>query len=81
MSDIFGAITKQLSLQSLGRSDETFYITKQEFNQFKKECVFYKLKDQSIGQVFLEKYKQINGVLSILDGESALRHIEKFYVR
>ena len=81
MLDVFGTLTKQLSLQSLGRSDKNFYITKQEFEQFKKECTFYKLKGLCIGTAFLEKYGQVNGVLSILDGESALKHIELFYVK
>ena len=81
MIDIFGTISKQLSLQSLGKSDKNFHITKQEFDQFEKECTFYTLKGMRIGYAFLEKYGQVNGVLSILDGESALKHIETFYVK
>jgi hypothetical protein len=83
MHSVFDVIVNNLSNEAIEyfKKDTQFYITREEFEEFKKECNFYILKEEPIGQKFCEKYNQHNGVLMILNGDMALRHIEKFYIK
>ena len=75
-------MTKQLEVQTLGKGQKDFKISKQEFEDFCKGFLFEQIKgDLKLGDAFCKKYNEPNYVLSILPDSSAKTHIEKFYVR
>ncbi len=75
-------MTKQLDLQTLGKGQKDFKITKEEFEDFCKGFLFEQIKgNDKLGEAFCKKYNETNFVLSILPNESAIEHIKKFYVR
>jgi hypothetical protein len=79
---MFDNMTKQLDLQTLGKGQKDFKITKEEFEDFCKGFLFEQIKgNDKLGEAFCKKYNETNFVLSILPNESAIEHIKKFYVR
>jgi hypothetical protein len=79
---MFDQIARQLQIQSLGKGDKDFKITKQEFEDFCKYYLFEQIKDgKSLGRAFCSKYSTVNYVLETLPDASAKRHIETFYVK
>ncbi len=75
-------MTKQLDLQTLGKGQKDFKISKEEFEDFCKGFLFEQIKgNDKLGEAFCKKYNETNFVLSILPNESAIEHIKKFYVR
>ena len=78
---MFDNMAKQLELQTLGKGQKNFKITKQEFESFCKEFLFEQIKGISLGYAFCEKYSEPNYVLSILPDDSAREHIRKFYIK
>lgn len=75
-------MTKQLELQTLGKGQKEFSITKEEFEDFCKGFLFEQIKgDIRLGEAFCKKYNETNYVLSILSDNRAKEHIKKFYVR
>jgi len=79
---MFDKMAKQLDLQTLGKGQKDFKISKQEFDNFCKEFLFEQIKgDLKLGEAFCKKYDEPNYVLSILPDSSAKAHIKKFYVR
>ena len=80
--EMFDKIAKQLDLQTLGKNKTDFSISKQEFANFCKEFLFEQIKgDLKLGEAFCKKYDESNYILSILTDNSAVEHIEKFYVK
>ncbi len=79
---MFDRLAKQLDLQTLGKGQKNFSLTKEEFEDFCKGFLFEQLKgDLRLGEAFCKKYKEQNAVLSILPDNSAIEHIKKFYIR
>lgn len=79
---MFDQISQQLQLQSLGKHNKDFKISKQEFEDFCKYYLFEQIKNgKSLGQAFCSKYATVNYVLETLPDASAKRHIETFYVK
>ena len=79
---MFDKMVKQLELQTLGKGQKDFKITKQEFEDFCKGFLFEQIKgDLKLGDAFCKKYNEPNYVLSILPDDSAREHIRKFYVK
>lgn len=79
---MFDNMVKQLDLQTLGKGQKDFSITKEEFEDFCKGFLFEQIKgNDKLGEAFCKKYNEKNYVLSILANESAMAHIKKFYVR
>lgn len=75
-------MTKQLEVQTLGKGQKDFKISKQEFEDFCKGFLFEQIKgDLRLGDAFCKKYNEPNYVLSILPDDSAREHIRKFYVK
>ena len=75
-------MTKQLDLQTLGKGQKDFKISKEEFEDFCKGFLFEQIKgNDKLGEAFCKKYNETNFVLSILPNESAIEHIRKFYVK
>ena len=75
-------MAKQLDLQTLGKGQQDFKISKQEFEDFCKGFLFEQIKgDLKLGDAFCKKYNEPNYVLSILPDDSAREHIRKFYVK
>ncbi len=75
-------MTKQLDLQTLGKGQKDFKITKEEFEDFCKGFLFEQIKgNDKLGEAFCKKYDEPNYVLSILPDESAIKHIKKFYIK
>lgn len=75
-------MTKQLEIQTLGKGQKDFKISKQEFEDFCKGFLFEQIKgDLKLGDAFCKKYNEPNYVLSILPDDSAREHIRKFYVK
>ena len=75
-------MAKQLDLQTLGKGQKDFKISKQEFEDFCKGFLFEQIKgDLKLGDAFCKKYNEPNYVLSILSDDSAREHIRKFYVQ
>ena len=75
-------MAKQLEVQTLGKGQKDFKISKKEFESFCKEFLFEQLKgDINLGEAFCKKYDEPNYVLSILPDNSAIEHIRKFYVK
>ena len=75
-------MTKQLEVQTLGKGQKDFKISKQEFEDFCKGFLFEQIKgDLKLGDAFCKKYNEPNYVLSILPDYSAIEHIRKFYVK
>jgi hypothetical protein len=79
---MFDNMVKQLDLQTLGKGQKDFSITKEEFEDFCKGFLFEQIKgNDKLGEAFCKKYNERNYVLSILSNESAMAHIKKFYVK
>ena len=79
---MFDKMAKQLEVQTLGKGQKDFKITKQEFEDFCKGFLFEQIKgDLKLGEAFCKKYNEQNFVLSILPDDSAREHIRKFYVK
>lgn len=79
---MFDQLARQLELQSLGKGDKNFKISKQEFDDFCKYYLFEQIKGEtSLGQAFCNKFDTRNYVLETLPDASAKRHIEQFYVK
>jgi len=79
---MFDKMAQQLYLQTLGKGQKDFSISKQEFDNFCKEFLFEQIKgDYKLGEAFCKKYDEPNYVLSILPDHSAKIHIKKFYVK
>jgi hypothetical protein len=79
---MFDKMAKQLEVQTLGKGQKDFKISKKEFESFCKEFLFEQLKgDINLGEAFCKKYDEPNYVLSILPDNSAIEHIRKFYVK
>ena len=79
---MFDKMVKQLELQTLGKGQKYFKITKQEFEDFCKGFLFEQIKgDLKLGDTFCKKYNESNYVLSIFPDDSAREHIRKFYVK
>lgn len=79
---MFESMTKQLELQTLGKGQKDFSITKEEFEEFCKGFLFEQIKgDLRLGEAFCKKYNETNFVLSILSDTRATEHIKKFYVK
>jgi hypothetical protein len=79
---MFDNMVKQLDLQTLGKGQKDFSITKEEFEDFCKGFLFEQIKgNDKLGEAFCKKYNEKNYVLSILPNESAMAHIKKFYVK
>jgi hypothetical protein len=79
---MFDNMTKQLDLQTLGKGQKDFKITKEEFEDFCKGFLFEQIKgNDKLGEAFCKKYDEPNYVLSILPDESAIKHIKKFYIK
>jgi hypothetical protein len=79
---MFDNMTKQLDLQTLGKGQKDFSISKEEFEDFCKGFLFEQIKgNDKLGEAFCKKYNETNFVLSILPNESAIKHINKFYVK
>lgn len=79
---MFDKMAQQLDLQTLGKGQKDFSISKQEFDDFLKEFLFEQIKGElKLGQAFCKKYNEPNYVLSILPEHSAKQHIKKFYVK
>jgi len=79
---MFNRMTKQLEVQTLGKGQKDFKISKQEFEDFCKGFLFEQIKgDLKLGDAFCKKYNEPNYVLSILPDDSAREHIRKFYVK
>ena len=75
-------MAKQLDLQTLGKGQKDFKITKEEFEDFCKGFLFEQIKgNDKLGEAFCKKYDEPNYVLSILPDESAIKHIKKFYIK
>lgn len=75
-------MTKQLDLQTLGKGQKDFKISKEEFEDFCKGFLFEQIKgNDKLGEAFCKKYNETNFVLSILPDTSAIEHIKKFYVK
>ena len=75
-------MAKQLDLQTLGKGQKDFSITKQEFEEFCKGFLFEQIIGETkLGEAFCKKYNEQNYVLSILPDTSAKEHIKKFYVK
>lgn len=75
-------MTKQLDLQTLGKGQKDFKISKEEFEDFCKGFLFEQIKgNDKLGEAFCKKYNEPNYVLSILPDTSAIEHIKKFYVK
>ena len=75
-------MTKQLDLQTLGKGQKDFKITKEEFEDFCKGFLFEQIKGtHGLGEAFCKKYNETNYVLSILPDSSAREHIKKFYIK
>lgn len=75
-------MAKQLEVQTLGKGQKDFTISKQEFEDFCKGFLFEQIKGNTkLGEAFCKKYNEPNFVLSILPDTSAKEHIKKFYVR
>jgi hypothetical protein len=79
---MFDKMAKQLEVQTLGKGQKDFTISKQEFEDFCKGFLFEQIKGNTkLGEAFCKKYNEPNFVLSILPDTSAKEHIKKFYVR
>jgi hypothetical protein len=79
---MFDKMVKQLEVQTLGKGQKDFKITKKEFEDFCKGFLFEQIKgDLKLGDAFCKKYNEPNYVLSILPDDSAREHIRKFYVK
>jgi len=79
---MFDNMVKQLDLQTLGKGQKDFSITKEEFEDFCKGFLFEQIKgNDKLGEAFCKKYNEKNYVLSILSNESAMAHIKKFYIK
>lgn len=79
---MFDNLVKNLEVQTLGKGQKDFSITKEEFESFCKEFLFEQLKgDIKLGEAFCKKYNERNYVLSILSDNRAIEHIRKFYVK
>jgi hypothetical protein len=79
---MFDKMAQQLDLQTLGKGQKEFKITKEEFDDFCKEFLFEQLKgDITLGRAFCKKYNEPNYVLLVLPNNSAKEHIKKFYVK
>jgi len=79
---MFDQMARQLELQSLGKGDRDFKISRQEFEDFCKYHLFEQIKDgKSLGKAFCEKYDTVNYVLDVLPDSRAKSHIETFYVK
>jgi len=79
---MFDKMAEQLELQTLGKGQKDFKISKQEFEDFCKGFLFELIKgNYKIGEAFCKKYDESNYVLSILPNRSAKAHIKKFYVK
>lgn len=79
---MFDNMTKQLDLQTLGKGQKDFKISKEEFDNFCKEFLFEQIKGtHRLGEAFCKKYNETNYVLSILPDSSAREHIKKFYIK
>ena len=79
---MFDRMVKQLEVQTLGKGNKNFKISKQEFEHFCKNFLFEQIKgNDKMGEAFCKKYNEPNYVLSILPNESAIEHIRKFYVK
>ena len=79
---MFDKMAQQLDLQTLGKGQKEFKITKEEFDDFCKEFLFEQLKgDITLGGAFCKKYNESNYVLLVLPNNSAKEHIKKFYVK
>jgi hypothetical protein len=79
---MFDNMVKHLDLQTLGKGQQDFSISEQEFEDFCKEFLFEQIKgNDKLGEAFCKKYNEPNYVLSILSNESAIQHIMKFYVK
>lgn len=79
---MFDNMTKQLDLQTLGKGQKDFKISKEEFEDFCKGFLFEQIKgNDKLGEAFCKKYNEPNYVLSILPDTSAIEHIKKFYVK
>jgi hypothetical protein len=79
---MFDNLVKNLEIQTLGKGQKDFNISKEEFESFCKEFLFEQLKgDIKLGEAFCKKYNERNYVLSILSDNRAIEHIRKFYVK
>ena len=78
---MFDQLAKQLESHTSSKSDNDFYITEQEFDDFCKGFLFEEIKGNRLGEAFCKKYDQTNYVLSILSNKSAKEHIRKFYIK
>ena len=79
---MFDKMVQQLDLQTLGKGQKDFKISKQEFDDFCKGFLFEQIKGElNLGEAFCKKYNEPNYVLSILPDYSAKIHIKKFYVK
>lgn len=79
---MFDNMVKNLDLQTLGKGQKDFSITKEEFEDFCKGFLFEQIKgNDKLGEAFCKRYNEKNYVLSILSNESAMAHIKKFYVK
>ena len=79
---MFDKMAEQLELQTLGKGQKDFKISKQEFEDFCKGFLFEQIKGElNLGEAFCKKYNEPNYVLSILPNRSAKAHIKKFYVK
>ena len=79
---MFDKMAQQLEVQTLGKGQKDFKITKQEFEDFCKGFLFEQIKgNNKLGEAFCKKYGEPNYVLSILSNRAAKEHIRKFYVK
>ena len=79
---MFDQMAEQLKVQTLGKGRKDFKITKEEFEDFCKGFLFEQIKgNDKLGEAFCKKYNETNFVLSILPNASAIKHINKFYVK
>jgi len=62
-------ITSFLTPGNFGLRSTTKVISKTEYEQFKKEFVFEKLKGKQLGQSFCEKFEIDNSLLSIMKND------------
>lgn len=80
MSLVFGHLVNELSVQSFLDHD-AIKISRNEFNLFKKEYVFDKLKGIGLGEAFAKKFNINDRVLYMFSNEEdTIKHIENWYI-
>jgi hypothetical protein len=65
------------NLNNMSESTTEKFVTLKEYEDFKREFVFEKLKGKRLGQAFCEKFNMNGGVISILTNDEEADYLIK----